>query len=99
MSTDTVTVTATFVVTGAAHDDFVAAASAVIPPTRVEDGCLTYQLHEDAERRGVFMFYEEWRSADALTAHLASAHVAAFLARVEPMLDGTIAVRSWRLLA
>jgi quinol monooxygenase YgiN len=91
-----VTVTATFVLAQAARTRFVGAASAVIPPTHAEEGCLTYRLHEDAERPSVFMFYEEWSSAEALEAHLASAYVASFLEAVEPLLEAPIAVHTWR---
>jgi quinol monooxygenase YgiN len=93
----TVTVTATFVVSASARARFLAAARAVIPPTRAEAGCVTYVVHEDAEQPGVFMFYEVWRSAEDLAAHLATAHVGSFLRSVEPLLDGEIDVRSWQL--
>jgi quinol monooxygenase YgiN len=90
-------VTATFVVATSERARFLAAAGGVIPPTRAEAGCVTYVLYEDTERPGVFMFYEVWRSADDLAAHLATTHVGSFLRSVESLLDAEIEVRSWQL--
>lgn len=46
----------------------------VIKPSRDEEGCIEYVLHESVEDPGVFVFYESWRDEAALTMHISSAH-------------------------
>ena|SRR5947209_9518416 len=48
---------------------------ALIPPTREEDGCIIYELHQSADDETLFMFYENWASRAALEAHLKQPHL------------------------
>ena len=52
---------------------------AVATASRLEQGCISYRLYEDAETEHEFVFIEEWESEDALRRHFATAHVAAFM--------------------
>ena len=54
-----------------------------IAPTRLEEGCLRYDLFVDVEDATKFTFIEEWTSAEALFKHSQSAHLAAGRARLE----------------
>jgi quinol monooxygenase YgiN len=47
---------------------------AVVPPSRTEEGCLSYVLHESPENPNQFVFYEAWKDEPALQEHLASSH-------------------------
>ena len=47
----------------------------IISPTRVEDGCLNYDMHTDNNNPSVFMFHENWESEQALDKHLESIHI------------------------
>lgn len=49
---------------------------ALVGPTRAEDGCLRYDLHESTDDPDVFAFYEVWRDRAAHAAHDATPHVA-----------------------
>ena len=42
---------------------------ALVEPTRKESGCLCYNLHQSKTDKTEFMFYEQWASKEALTAH------------------------------
>lgn len=53
-------------------------------PTRDEAGCLAYDIY--AEDTGSVFMYEAWLSQSALDEHLASEHVAAFMARKDDLL-------------
>ena len=53
---------------------------ALVPPTRQEEGCLSYALSESAAQPGTFVTVETWRSQADLEAHLATPHVQAALA-------------------
>lgn len=51
---------------------------ALVEPTRKEDGCLQYDLHQNTSEAGRFVFYENWRSRESLERHLQSPHLLAF---------------------
>ncbi len=61
-----------------------------ISPTRVETGCIRYDLHQDRETPAHFVFYETWISKEALDQHLASDHIQAGLSVVEDHLDKVV---------
>jgi len=42
----------------------------LIGPTRNEDGCIDYNLYQDNDNSAVFVFHENWESADHLEAHM-----------------------------
>jgi len=52
----------------------------VIAPTRKEDGCISYDLHQDVDDSTVFVFHETWASREHLDAHLATPHLQALVA-------------------
>ena len=67
---------------------------ALIDPTRAEDGCITYELNKDTQEPGKFVFYEEWKSKQALDEHLKTPHLQALIAKADQLfaepLDVTI---------
>ena len=50
----------------------------LIAPTRAEEGCVQYDLHQDHENPAHFMFYENWESRELWQKHIASAHIQAY---------------------
>jgi quinol monooxygenase YgiN len=50
---------------------------ALVEPTRKEEGCVQYDLHETNDKPGHFVFYENWTSKELLDRHLASPHLLA----------------------
>ena len=64
--------------------------------TRLEEGCVQYDLHEDTARPGHFLFYENWTTPEALTAHSKSAHIQAFRAQAPELLVETTRVVTCR---
>jgi len=59
-----------------------------VAPTRLEDGCLRYDLFVDVDDASKFTFIEEWTSAEALYKHSQSAHITAGKARLAGKLAG-----------
>lgn len=57
----------------------------MVAPTRQEDGCIRYDLHQDNLDQAVFIFYETWKNADCLEKHIATDHYKAYLAAVADM--------------
>jgi quinol monooxygenase YgiN len=54
----------------------------MLPPTRLEEGCIEYRLHQDHENPAVFVFYENWKNVTCLEQHLNSQHFQAYIAAV-----------------
>ena len=65
----------------------------LVAPSRLEPGCLTYELHQDVERPGSFMFYEKFADQEALDAHLATDHFKALQTYLSAH-EGLIATQS-----
>ena len=55
----------------------------LIEPTRKEEGCLQYDLHQDNENPAVFLFFENWASRELWQEHMKSAHLAAYVQATE----------------
>jgi len=60
---------------------------ALIPITRQEDGCINYDLHRSTSDPAWFVFHENWTSKAALDAHLANAHLVAFMGKADTLLS------------
>jgi quinol monooxygenase YgiN len=63
----------------AGHDDALALVGPLVEATLAEDGCITYGFWADPAQPGRFRVYEEWESDEAIAAHFATPHMAAFL--------------------
>lgn len=46
-----------------------------VAPTRLEDGCIRYDLFVDLDHPNQFTFIEEWASREALNKHGQSTHI------------------------
>jgi len=59
----------------------------ILEPTRVEPGCLSYELHQDLEHSASFYMLERWTDDAALQAHSASAHIQTFRAQASELIE------------
>jgi quinol monooxygenase YgiN len=85
---DLVTVIATLKAKSGREDELRAALISLVEPTRSEDGNVNYDLYESPEQPGLFYFYENWRSLDALGKHAQSPAMQAAMAKTGELLDG-----------
>ena len=60
------------------NDAAIPVAQEMMHATLKESGCAAYNFSADLARKGVFHVFEEWESQEALDAHFASPHMAAF---------------------
>ncbi len=51
----------------------------LIPITRAEEGCISYDLHQDNQNPNVFLFHENWESRELWQAHMENDHLAEYL--------------------
>ena len=81
------TVVATIVAKPGREAETEAVLLGLIAPTRRDAGYIGYDLHRDLGDPRTFLFYETWENKAALDAHLASAHLEAFKARVPELVE------------
>ncbi|MFC1516488.1 putative quinol monooxygenase [Thermodesulfobacteriota bacterium] len=51
----------------------------LIEPTRKEQGCLQYDLHQDNENPAIFIFYENWENRELWQIHMNNEHLKAYM--------------------
>ena len=68
----------------------------LLSPTRAEEGCLQYDMHESLDDPGRFVFFERWTSREALDRHLKTPHLTEFFGHAEQLLDGGMNIRFFR---
>lgn len=91
----TVTVVATFQARLGKEAELKTALLGLLAPTRKEQGCINYDLHQLPEDAARFLFHENWTSRAALDAHLQSAHIAALLPRVDGLCVAPPEIKLW----
>lgn len=67
-------------------DQFLQAAKIMIEKTNVENGCLFYNLYQDAFTKSDFIFYEKFKDESAVEFHNDSEHFANFIKEITPIL-------------
>jgi len=67
----------------------------LLAPTRSEEGCINYDLHQSVHDKSLFLFYETWKSEDDLKRHLETPHMKNFLKRAEELLAEPLDVTVW----
>jgi quinol monooxygenase YgiN len=63
----------------------------MLTPTRAEQGCRLYELYE-SNNRGLFYFYEEWESQEALDRHTETPHYKQLARNIPDLLEGAFEV-------
>ncbi|MCC3701250.1 putative quinol monooxygenase [Rouxiella badensis] len=71
---------------------------AVVSASREELGCLQYDLHREIDNPNNFVFYERWRSDEAIAQHEQSAHFKHFVSQIEGKLE-KIEIKKLKLFA
>ncbi|MGR3636383.1 MAG: putative quinol monooxygenase [Shimia sp.] len=62
----------------------------LIDVTRAEKGCINYDLHQDNENPGLFVFYENWESRELWQTHMNAPHLAAYMAATDGAVDSFV---------
>jgi quinol monooxygenase YgiN len=81
------------------RDDLLTMFNANVPAVHAEDGCIEYVAAVDSEGAGkfqtkfgddTFVVVEKWQSLDALMAHAAAPHMAAYAARSKNLIASRV---------
>jgi quinol monooxygenase YgiN len=71
---------------------------ALLPPTRSEEGCINYDLHQSVDDGSVFLFHETWGSDDALKRHFETPHLKALSEKAGELLDAPVEITLWKMI-
>ena len=58
--------------------------TAMVVPSKMEDGCIFYDIFEYENNSRKFMAVESWRDNDALDGHKSTSHYAVYKSSYEP---------------
>lgn len=59
----------------------------LIEPTRKEEGCINYDLHQDNENENLFLFYENWTSRELWQKHINNSHISEYREATEGAIE------------
>ncbi|HXE97078.1 MAG TPA: putative quinol monooxygenase [Dongiaceae bacterium] len=69
----------------------------LILPTRKEDGCIEYNLHQDNLDPALFLFYETWENAAAIEKHISTEHYRNYVKALEGMIEEKVVNKMTRI--
>jgi quinol monooxygenase YgiN len=71
----------------------------LVNPTRLEPGCMNYDLHQAMEDKSLFFFYENWKSMEDLERHRETAHLKTFREKAGGLLAKPIEVTLFKTVS
>lgn len=72
---------------------------AIVAPTRLETGCLSYQLFRNNSHPAEFLFIEEWVDEKAIDAHFTTPYIREAMAKVTLLLAAAPIIKKYESLA
>ncbi len=58
----------------------------MLAPSRLEEGCISYNFYQDSTDENKFFFYEEWKDQTAIDVHFATKHFLDFQPKFKSLL-------------
>jgi len=74
----------TFIAKEGCEDKMRELLTAMVAPSKMEDGCIFYDIFEYENNSRKFMAVESWRDNDALDGHKSTSHYAVYKSSYEP---------------
>lgn len=81
------------------EDEAKQAALAIVGPSRAEEGCLNYDMHQAVDDPTVFMWHETWTSEAAIDAHGNSEHFKNFSQAVKDLTEEALQVTLTKMVS
>jgi len=75
------------------RERFLQLASLGLESSRAESGNISYSFYEEADTPNSFIYFEEWKSREALAEHLKQPYVTPLLEEFSELVDGEANVR------
>jgi quinol monooxygenase YgiN len=99
MSTKVITVVASFQAKPGEEKALREVLTALVEPTKKEDGCLEYDLHVSCDNPAKFLFHENWVTKAHLDVHAASPHLQELPKKLEGLCLGQPEITLWEKIA
>ncbi|MCA1551807.1 antibiotic biosynthesis monooxygenase [Bradyrhizobium sp. BRP19] len=72
---------------------------ALVEPSRAEPGCINYDVHRSNDDFELWCVYENWKSADDLTAHFQLPHMQRFIEAIPSLVEGELDLRAFSMIS
>lgn len=99
MASNKITVLARFKAREGKQDEARQALLSLVAPTRAEEGCINYDLHQSTDDGTRFMFYENWESRAALDNHLQMPYIGELQAKSEELFAEPVELTIWEMIS
>lgn len=71
----------------------------LVAPSRKDEGCIGYDLHQSSEHKSCFLFFENWESRELLDKHLATSHLKSFTSKSQNLLAEPPQITLWERIS
>jgi quinol monooxygenase YgiN len=71
----------------------------LVRATRLEAGCLIYDLHRSTTDSDVWLVYEKYQSQEAFQAHVVGTALQSFLTQAPWLVEGGIEIKQYKLVS
>ena len=68
----------------------------LLKPTRVERGCINFDMHQAPNDPSLFLFHENWVSEEDLKRHFETPHIKRWIEEAKALLAGPMELTRWR---
>ncbi|WP_161941259.1 putative quinol monooxygenase [Pseudovibrio axinellae] len=69
--------------------DLISMAKKLITPSQAEEGCISYNVYESPLNPGEFLFFERWKTREAITNHFEQPYFKDFSQKFPAMIVGS----------
>ena len=77
------------------REEYITVMNGLGPTVREEDGCITYELFQDAYDPLRMLLFEEWESQEALEKHLTQSHMKEHFDQVKDWFAGEATMNTY----
>jgi quinol monooxygenase YgiN len=71
----------------------------IVEPTRAENGCIRYELHQSDTEPADFVFIEEWANTAAVASHMRTPHIQEVFEKAAAFLAAPPDIRRYHLIS
>jgi quinol monooxygenase YgiN len=79
------------------RNDIMRVTAAIVPPSRAEAGCISYEIHERLSGNDEYLFFEEWADQAALDLHFKTPHFKEFITEFTQLLQAPPNIRIYEV--
>jgi quinol monooxygenase YgiN len=79
------------------REEFIELSTSVVEPTIAETGVISYSFYEDLNLNNHFIFFEEWKSREALEFHLRTPYLERLMQKFPEFINGEPNIRVYEI--